>query len=70
MASPMTRDWDARMQAARHALADARAAIDALSELAEGDVDMHVCFAGNTLHGADALLDRADAAFQREVKVS
>lgn len=67
MGSPRSKDWQVRMLAARAKLAEARKAIDALSELAPEEVDQHLCFAGNTVHGADALLDRADAAFQREV---
>jgi hypothetical protein len=62
------REWSARLAQAQHLLADARAAIDALSELADSEADLKICFAGNTLEGAGALLREADVAFRQEVR--
>lgn len=67
---PIEKDWLRKMEVAQHACAAARAAIEALSELAPAEADMFVCFAGNTVRGSEALLEKADAAFRRELSRS
>lgn len=57
------KEWSARMSQAVACVRDARAAIEALSELAESEVDMKLCFAGNCLEGSAALLREADQEF-------
>lgn len=62
------RVWTERYTDAIAALAAAHSAIEALSDLTDdddGDVDMKICFASNTLMGSAALLREADALARR-----
>lgn len=53
-------EWQQRRRRAARALVVAREAIDYLAEVApDDDVDQKLCFAGNTIEGAAALLREA-----------
>lgn len=60
------RIWEERHATATAALVAAHNAIEALSDLTDdGEVDMKICFASNTLMGSAALLREADALARR-----
>jgi len=59
--------WDTQIKWVRELLTSTQKAIDELAQITpDMDADMKLCFAGNTLRGAEALLREADAIIRRK----